>query len=177
MSLKLANGAMEVRRRQVHDAQQGAHARAVARQLCRRHGARELLGARSPPPARRPRCACSRGCCPRAAPRRAAQVRDNGKSFREAHHIVGSFVGELSRKNQTFPGNEEACLAHLKARGVATATLAGVKAVLDPVKIISTYNSRGGTGPEAVKAAQKVYRWVLCCCSLRALPLCAGAID
>ena len=85
-------------------------------------------------------------------------MRDHGKSFREAHHIVGSFVGELSRKNQTFPGNDEACLAHLKARGVATATLAGVKASLDPAKIVASYNSRGGTGPVAVKAAQKVYR-------------------
>ncbi len=70
--------------------------------------------------------------------------------FRQAHHVVGSLVGELSRAGKNF-NNLNECYAHLKQHGI-NAPDSEVKAVLDPTQVMKSYNSLGGTGPQAVKA-------------------------
>lgn len=84
-------------------------------------------------------------------------VRDHGVPFREAHHVVGSFVGDLTRKGQNFKGNLDACVAHLASRGI-TADPEEVNKALEPDLIVNSYNSQGGTGPKAVADAQAKYR-------------------
>lgn len=84
-------------------------------------------------------------------------VRDHGTPFREAHHIVGSFVGDLTRKGENFRGNTDACVQHLADRGVV-ADREEVRRALEPAEIVASYNCQGGTGPIAVAAAQKLYR-------------------
>lgn len=69
--------------------------------------------------------------------------------FRQAHHIVGSCVGELSRAGQNF-SNTEFVKAHLKKSSVE-ATNADLEKVLDGAHVIHTYNVLGGTSPTAVK--------------------------
>lgn len=84
-------------------------------------------------------------------------VRDHGVPFREAHHIVGSLVGDLSRKGENFKGNVEAAADHIRARGVDADT-EQVRRALEPAEIVATYNSQGGTGPQATAATAAVYR-------------------
>jgi len=69
--------------------------------------------------------------------------------FRQAHHIVGSLVGELSRAGQNF-SNKDFCFKHIENSGIK-APRAEVDAVLDGQKIMMSYNSLGGTGPKAVQ--------------------------
>jgi len=69
--------------------------------------------------------------------------------FRQAHHIVGSLVGELSRAGQNF-SNKDFCFKHIESSGVK-APRDEVDAVLDGKKIMMSYNSLGGTGPKAVQ--------------------------
>jgi argininosuccinate lyase len=70
--------------------------------------------------------------------------------FREAHHIVGSLVGKLVAQGKTLTAIDDV-MAHLKERGVANANKAKVVAALDGKSVMMTYESRGGTGPKAVK--------------------------
>jgi len=69
--------------------------------------------------------------------------------FRAAHHVVGSLVGELSRKGQNFK-NFEYCREHLKKNNI-NAPDSEIRAVLDPKPVMQSYNSLGGTGPKAVQ--------------------------
>ena len=69
--------------------------------------------------------------------------------FREAHHIVGSLVGELNRKGENFE-NLEYCYAHLKKCGI-NAPNEEVRKVLDAYEVMMNYNALGGTGPKANK--------------------------
>lgn len=69
--------------------------------------------------------------------------------FREAHHIVGSLVGELHRAGQNFE-NLEYCYAHLKKNGI-NAPEADVFRVLDAKSVMMAYNALGSTGPTATK--------------------------
>jgi argininosuccinate lyase len=73
-----------------------------------------------------------------------------GVSFRKAHHIVGSLVGELSRSGRNFR-DAQACLAHL-AKNDVVMTAEELDRALDPVQVMRSYTSRGGTAPEAVAA-------------------------
>jgi len=70
--------------------------------------------------------------------------------FREAHHIVGSLVGELYRAGQDF-SNTEFCLNHIINTHKIKAHPEEIKKVLDPKSVMLSYNSLGGTGPVAVK--------------------------
>jgi argininosuccinate lyase len=79
-----------------------------------------------------------------------------GVPFRKAHHIVGSCVGELSRKGQDFR-NKEFVYEHLKSMGVEFQKK-DVDAVLDPKTVMQAYNSLGGTGPKAVADMLAKYR-------------------
>ncbi len=76
-------------------------------------------------------------------------VREYGVPFRKSHHVVGSLVGELSRRGENF-SNVAFCMDHLKKEGIA-ATEAAVAKVLDPKQVMMSYGSLGGTGPAAVK--------------------------
>jgi argininosuccinate lyase len=75
-------------------------------------------------------------------------VRSHNVPFRQSHHIVGSLVGDLSRRGETF-SDFAACIDHLKKNNIH-AKDEEVKQVLDPQQVMLSYESRGGTGPEAV---------------------------
>jgi len=70
--------------------------------------------------------------------------------FRSAHHMVGSLVGDLARKGQSFEGNEEYCVAHLKKQGIST-TVQEVCKYTNPKQIVESYDSLGGTGSNSVQ--------------------------
>ena len=70
--------------------------------------------------------------------------------FREAHHIVGTFVGDCVNKGVTFEGQTQACLEHLQSKGVEV-SLEDVEGALESEKIVASYNSFGGTGPQSVR--------------------------
>ncbi len=73
--------------------------------------------------------------------------------FREAHHVVGSLVGELYRAGQNFE-NFEYCFEHLKKNGIH-APEAEVRKVLDAKEVMMAYNALGSTGPVATKQTIK----------------------
>jgi len=75
-------------------------------------------------------------------------VTDHNVPFRATHHIVGSLVGDLTRKGDNLT-NTKAVMDHLKKEGI-NADEAAVRRVLDPKEVMLTYNSLGGTGPKAV---------------------------
>jgi len=70
-------------------------------------------------------------------------------AFRTAHHIVGSLVGDLVKQGKSFEGNIAICQQHLKASNVI-ASDEEVNKVLSTKPVVASYNSFGGTGPEAV---------------------------
>jgi len=70
--------------------------------------------------------------------------------FRQAHHIVGSIVGDLSRQGKTFEGNEEYCVSQLKSQGISS-TLEDILKYTNPKNIVESYNCYGGTGVDSVK--------------------------
>lgn len=74
--------------------------------------------------------------------------------FREAHHIVGSLVGELYRSNDNF-SNFDACYKHIVEKYKINATKEDLALVLDPKPVMMSYNSLGGTGPKAVSQMLK----------------------
>eukprot|EP01121_Diplochlamys_sp_Union-15-3_P011185 TRINITY_DN3210_c0_g1_i1.p1 TRINITY_DN3210_c0_g1~~TRINITY_DN3210_c0_g1_i1.p1 ORF type:complete len:554 (-),score=105.09 TRINITY_DN3210_c0_g1_i1:14-1675(-) len=69
--------------------------------------------------------------------------------FREAHHVVGSLVGDLSRKKENFR-NFDACYNHVVNKHNIKAPREELQKVLDPKSVMLSYNSLGGTGAEAV---------------------------
>jgi len=73
--------------------------------------------------------------------------------FREAHHIVGSLVGELYRKGENFE-NFNYCYDHLKKNKI-NAPEKDVRRVLDAKSVMMSYNALGGTGPKATKETIK----------------------
>ncbi len=77
-------------------------------------------------------------------------VRSHNVPFRQAHHIVGSLVGELSRRGENF-SNFKTCMEHLKKSQI-DAPESEVRKVLDPKEVMLSYRSQGGTAPEPVKA-------------------------
>ena len=77
-------------------------------------------------------------------------VKRHNVPFREAHHVVGSLVGELSRRSENF-SNTKACMEHLRKNGV-NASEQEVAEVLDPKSVMMSYESQGGTGPKSVRA-------------------------
>merc|ERR1712098_64923 len=58
--------------------------------------------------------------------------------------------GDCVKRGVTFEGQQDACLEHLKNRGVDV-TPEEVAGALESEKIVSSYNSFGGTGPEAMR--------------------------
>jgi len=77
--------------------------------------------------------------------------------FREAHHVVGSLVGDLYRKKENF-SNFEACYDHIVNKHQIKASREELQRVLDPKSVMLTYNSLGGTGPKAVTEILKQFR-------------------
>jgi argininosuccinate lyase len=77
-------------------------------------------------------------------------VAKNNVPFRQAHHIVGSLVGELSRSGRNFR-DWEACVDWIINKNGVKADPNELKKVFDPKHVMMTYNSLGGTGPIAVK--------------------------
>ena len=77
--------------------------------------------------------------------------------FREAHHIVGSLVGNLYRAGQNF-SNFEACYEHIVVNNKINASKEDLQRVLDPKSVMLTYNSLGGTGPVAVAQMLKDFK-------------------
>jgi hypothetical protein len=90
-------------------------------------------------------------------------VAKHNTPFREAHHIVGSLVGDLHRAGKDF-SDFDYCLYHIihkhGVKGKRTSFLPilisvaspdEIKAVLDPKSVMMSYNSLGGTGPIAVR--------------------------
>jgi argininosuccinate lyase len=77
--------------------------------------------------------------------------------FREAHHVVGSLVGDLSRKKENFR-NFEACYNHIVNTNKINAPKEDLQRVLDPKSVMMSYNTLGGTGPKAVNEMLKNFR-------------------
>ena len=73
--------------------------------------------------------------------------------FREAHHIVGSLVGELYRKGENFE-NFDYCYQHLVKHNIK-APQEDVRRVLDAKSVMMAYNALGGTGPIATRQTIK----------------------
>lgn len=69
--------------------------------------------------------------------------------FREAHHIVGSLVGELTRRGENFE-NFDYCFQHLKKNNIK-APEDEIKKVIDAKSVMMAYNALGSTGPIATK--------------------------
>lgn len=70
--------------------------------------------------------------------------------FREAHHIVGSLVGELYRSGQDF-SNTDFCIKHITETHKIKAQPEDIKRVLDSKTVMLSYNTLGGTGPKSVQ--------------------------
>jgi argininosuccinate lyase len=77
--------------------------------------------------------------------------------FREAHHVVGSLVGQLSRAKENFR-NFDACYEHIVKTHKIDAPKEDLQRVLDPKSVMMSYNSLGGTGPDAVNTMLKQFR-------------------
>jgi len=77
--------------------------------------------------------------------------------FREAHHVVGSLVGILSRKKENFK-NFEACYDHVVNTHKINASREELQKMLDPKSVMMSYNSLGGTGPKAVEQMINEFR-------------------
>ncbi len=69
--------------------------------------------------------------------------------FREAHHVVGSLVGDLTRAGKNF-SDFDTCLAHLRKHKI-DAPEADLRHCLDPKAVMLSYNCLGGTGKQAVE--------------------------
>jgi argininosuccinate lyase len=83
-------------------------------------------------------------------------VRRHNVPFRQSHHIVGTLVGELSRRGENF-SNFAACIDHLEKNNIH-AKDEEVKQVLDPRQVILSYKSLGGTGPETVRSMLEKFK-------------------
>ncbi len=71
---------------------------------------------------------------------------EHGIPFRDAHHIVGSLVGEATRRNQQFTELSDALWAE---KGVPDA--AAIKAKLTFAYSVNKRNIEGGTGEDSLK--------------------------
>jgi len=69
--------------------------------------------------------------------------------FRQAHHIVGSLVGDLSRAGKNFR-DLDYCLDHIIKKHNVPADPEKLKLVFNAKAVMMSYNSLGGTGPKAV---------------------------
>jgi len=70
--------------------------------------------------------------------------------FRQAHHIVGSLVGELARSGRNFK-DWEACVEWITKKNGITANPEELKKVFDPTFVMLSYNTLGGTGKRATE--------------------------
>jgi len=75
--------------------------------------------------------------------------------FREAHHIVGSLVGELVKQRDNF-SNVNYCMSHIQSRGVDISR-EEIEPILNPESVMLSYNSLGGTGDKSV---EELIRWL-----------------
>lgn len=75
-------------------------------------------------------------------------VKSHNLSFRKAHHVIGSLVGELSRSKRNF-SDFDFCIQHFKKEGIV-APDEEIKRMLDPKQVMLSYRSQGGTSPESV---------------------------
>ncbi|MBU0761840.1 MAG: argininosuccinate lyase, partial [Candidatus Altiarchaeota archaeon] len=75
-------------------------------------------------------------------------VRDEGLSFRECHHIVGSLVGELVGKGKTFMDFDE--VKAILAKHNIGLDFDTMREIFDPKRNIHTYQSVGSTSPNEV---------------------------
>jgi hypothetical protein len=77
-------------------------------------------------------------------------VSQHNVPFRQAHHIVGSLVGDLSRAGKNFR-DLDTCLNHIIVTHKIPADREKLKKVFDSKQVMLSYNSQGGTGPKAVQ--------------------------
>ena len=77
-------------------------------------------------------------------------VAQHNVPFRQAHHIVGSLVGDLSRAGKNFK-DLDTCLDHVIITHKIPADREKLKAVFNSKAVMLSYNSLGGTGPKAVQ--------------------------
>ena len=75
-------------------------------------------------------------------------VREQNLTFRECHHIVGSLVGELHRKDKTFMDFEE--VEFLLSQFGVTVSWEEMKQIFDPCYNIRNFKSLGSTAPNEV---------------------------
>jgi len=83
-------------------------------------------------------------------------VMKHNVAFRQAHHIVGSLVGELVRSNRNFR-DWEACVDWIIKKNNIKANPEELKKVFDPVAVMLSYNTLGGTGKEATEQMLKEF--------------------
>jgi len=81
-------------------------------------------------------------------------VANHNVPFREAHHIVGTLVGDLARAGKNFK-DLDTCLDHIINKHKVAADKEKLKNVFDPKAVMMSYNSLGGTGPKAVSQMLK----------------------
>lgn len=77
-------------------------------------------------------------------------VSQHNVPFRQAHHIVGSLVGDLSRAGKNFR-DLDTCLNHIIVTHKIPADREKLKHVFNSKAVMLSYNSEGGTGPKAVQ--------------------------
>lgn len=76
-------------------------------------------------------------------------VAEHDVPFRQTHHIVGSLVGKLVESKGDLT-DIDAVVKHLNDEGIAC-TAADIRPYVHPKSVMMTYNSLGGTGPDAVR--------------------------
>jgi len=76
--------------------------------------------------------------------------------FRQAHHIVGSLVGELSRSGRNFSA-WDFCIDHITNKHNVKVNPEDIKKVFDPKSVVLSYKSLGGTGKEPVEEMLKQF--------------------
>jgi len=69
--------------------------------------------------------------------------------FRQTHHVVGSLVGKLVAQKKDLT-DIDAVVDHLRSEGISC-TNEEIFQYVNPKSVMMTYNSLGGTGPEAVR--------------------------
>ena len=77
-------------------------------------------------------------------------VKEHDVPFRETHHVVGSLVGAMVKQGKDLTYLDDV-VKHLNDTCGLNTSKEEIKPVLTPKDVMLSYNSLGGTGPEATK--------------------------
>jgi argininosuccinate lyase len=77
-------------------------------------------------------------------------VKEHDVPFRETHHVVGSLVGAMVKQGKDLTYLDDV-VKHLNDTCGLNTSKEEIKPVLTPKDVMLSYNSFGGTGPEATK--------------------------